>query len=133
MTAASPAAIFQRQLDCIMADDRAAQLRLYTEDLLYEFPYAPDRPRVIRGRAEFARVMTPLWDQARALGVKVTGSEHALHQTIDPERIVAEFTLAIEVGQKRGEMRFVQFLWMRGGLIAAVREYFNPQARSELI
>ena len=130
---ASPAAIFQQQLDCIMADDREGQLRLYTEDILYEFPYAADRPREIRGRAEFRRIMTPLWDRARSLGVKVTGSEHALHQTLDPERIIAEFTLAIEVQQKRGEMRFVQFLWIRDGLIAAVREYFNPQARNELI
>ena len=131
--AAAPAAVFARQLDCITADDRAAQLRLYTDDLTYEFPFATDRPRVIHGRDAFARVMVPLWDQARALGVKITGSEHVLHQTSDPERIVAEFTLAIDVQQKRGEMRFVQFLWIRDGLIAAVREYFNPQARSELV
>ena len=131
--AASPVAVFQQQLDCIMADDREAQLRLYPEDLLYEFPFAADRPRVIHGREEFRRVMIPLWDQARALGVKVTGCEHALHQTIDPERIVAEFTLAIEVQQKRGDMRFVQFLWIRDGLIHAAREYFNPQARAEFI
>jgi ketosteroid isomerase-like protein len=131
--AASPAEVFERQIDCIRTDNRAAQLDLYAEDLLYEFPFATDRPREIHGRAEFQRVMTPLWEQARALGVKVTGSEYALHQTIDPERIIAELTLTIEVQQKRGEMRFVQILRIREGLIVAGREYFNPQARSEFI
>jgi ketosteroid isomerase-like protein len=130
---ASAVDVFERQLDCIMADDRAAQLELYAEDLLYEFPYANDRPRMISGRAELRRIMTPLWDQARALGVKVIGSEYSLHQTIDPEKLVAEFTLTIEAQGKRGDMRFVQVLWIRDGLIASVREYFDPQARAEFI
>jgi ketosteroid isomerase-like protein len=126
-------ALFERQMDCIRSDDRAAQLQLYTEDCVYEFPFAVDRPRRIVGRAEIGRVMTPLWEEARSKGVRVTGYEGSLHETTDPDLLIAEFSLSIEIGPVRTTLPFVQVIRVRGEHIAAVREYFSPQARSEAL
>jgi uncharacterized protein len=126
-------ALFERQMDCIRSDDRAAQLQLYAEDCVYEFPFAADRPRRIVGRAEIGRVMTPLWEEARRKGVRVTGYEGTVHDTADPDLLIAEFSLSIEVGPARTTIPFVQFFRVRGAHIAAVREYFSPQARSEAL
>jgi uncharacterized protein len=124
---------FERQMACICNDDRDAQLQLYTEDCVYEFPFANDRPRRIVGRSEIRRVMTPLWEDARRKGVRVTGYEGTLHETSDPDLLIAEFSLSIEVGSARTTIPFVQFFRVRGEHIAAVREYFSPQARSEAL
>jgi hypothetical protein len=126
-------ALFERQIECIRRDDRAAQMQLYADDLLYEFPFATDRPRRLAGRDAFFRVMGPLWEQARQQGVKVVGCDARLHETRDPDLLVAEFTLAIEVAARRIELPFVQIIRARDGRIAAVREYFSPAARSEVM
>ncbi len=91
--------LFEKQMACVRNDDRDAQLQLYGEDCVYEFPFANDRPRRIVGPSEIRRVMTPLWEEARAKGVRVTGYEGILHETADPDLLIAEFTLSIEVGQ----------------------------------
>jgi uncharacterized protein len=129
----STRAIFDRQIACIRNDDRETQLQLYAEDCVYEFPFATDRPRRIVGREEIRRVMTPLWDGARRKGVRIAGYDGTLHETTDPELAVAEFTLSVEVGQVLSRISFVQFIRVRGSSIVELREYFSPQARSQLI
>jgi ketosteroid isomerase-like protein len=130
---ASARALFERQMSCICSDDRGAQLLLYAEDCVYEFPFATDRPRRIVGRSEIRRVMTPLWEEARGKGVRVTGYEGTLHEASDPDLLIAEFTLSIEIGSARATIPFVQFIRVRGEQIVAVREYFSPQERSEAL
>jgi uncharacterized protein len=126
-------ALFKRQMACICSDDRDAQLQLYAEDCVYEFPFANDRPRRIVGRAEIRRVMMPLWEEARRKGVRVTGYEGTVHETTDPDLVIAEFSLSVEVRPARTTIPFVQFFRVRGEHIAGVREYFSPQARSEAL
>ncbi|HVO01212.1 MAG TPA: nuclear transport factor 2 family protein [Candidatus Cybelea sp.] len=128
-----PRAIYEKQLQCIVADDRETQLRLYAEDVVYEFPFATDRPRLIYGRDAFRRVMTPLWDQARRAGIKVTGYDYRLLPTADPTLIAAEMTFSVATPAKSAKLPVVQIMNIRRGEIASVREYFNPQARSELV
>lgn len=125
-------ALFEKQVDCIVRDDRAAQLQLYADDLLYEFPFAVDRPRRIEGRNAFHGVMAPLWEQNRQAGVKVVGSNFEVHETGDPDFIIAELTLMAEHNGDRIDVPFVQFFRTSRGKIVAVREYFSPRVRSEL-
>ena len=81
-----------------MKDDREAQLQLYSEDCVYEFPFATARARRITGRDGISRVMAPLWDEARRLRARVVGMcEAVVHATTDPAVIVAEFTLSVDV------------------------------------
>jgi ketosteroid isomerase-like protein len=125
-------ALFEKQLDCLVRDDREAQMRLYADDLLYEFPFATDRPRRIEGKEAFHNVMTPLWERNRQHGVKLVGWEAEVHDTPDPDFVVAEFTLTAEVEGKTVEVPFVQVFRTSDGKIAAVREYFSPVARSQI-
>jgi ketosteroid isomerase-like protein len=126
-------ALFEKQIDCIVTDDREAQAKLYADDLLYEFPFATDRPRRIEGRDAFIATMQPLWQQSRQRRVKVVGHRGQIHETADPDFIVAEFAFTIEIDGRTIDAPFVQFFRVRGGRIAAVREYFSPAARSEAL
>ena len=130
---ADPQALFQRQIDCIQRDDRETQLQLYAEDCVYEFPFAVDRPRRLSSREEIRRVMTPMWEEARRRGARVTGCDTLVHVTMDPEVIVAEFTLAVEARGSASRIDFVQVLRARQNRIAQVREYFSPGARSSIL
>lgn len=124
--------LFERQIYCIIHDERKSQMEIYTEDLQYEFPFATDRPRLIRGRESFRAVMTPLWQEARKKGVNVTGCSREFHTTDEPGLFLAVFTLDGAAGDRTFSLPFVQLIRVRGGKIAEVREYFNPQARGEL-
>jgi ketosteroid isomerase-like protein len=125
--------MFERQIACIRDDDRETQLRLYAEDCVYEFPFATDRPRRVVGRDEIRRVMTPLWEEARRKGVRIAGYEGTLHETIDPEVVIAEFTLSVAIGEALSRLSFVQVMHVRDGQIVSVREYFSPHARAEAL
>jgi hypothetical protein len=124
--------LFEKQIDYLIRDDRNAQMELYTLDLRYELPFASDRPRLIEGRERFRIVMTPMWEEARRKGVKVTGSSHKFHATDEAGLFVATFSLDVISGEKTMSLPFVQFIRIRGDRICEVREYFNPSARAEL-
>jgi ketosteroid isomerase-like protein len=125
-------ALFERQIDCLMRDDREAQMDLYAADLLYEFPFATDRPRRIEGREEFRKVMSPFWEQGRKRGAKLAGWHADVHDTGDPDFIIAEFSFTIELEGRTFEVPYVQVFRTRAGQIASVREYANPAARAEI-
>ena len=126
-------ALFNRQLDCLRRDDRAAQAELYADDLVYDFPFAVDRPRHIEGKEAFLAVMRPMWEQVRGRAVNIVGYREEITETADPDFLVAEFTFDIEAGGRTVEVTYLQFFRTRGGRIAAVREYFSPVARSEAL
>ena len=87
--------LFERQIECIMSDDRRAQMELYAEDVRYEFPFANDRPRLIESREAFRAIMTPLWDEARQRGVRVVGYDHEFHATDETGLFLAVFVLEV--------------------------------------
>jgi ketosteroid isomerase-like protein len=126
-------ALFDRQIDCLRRDDRAAQAELYADDLVYDFPFAVDRPRHIEGKEAFLAVMRPMWERVRGRSVNVVGYREEITETEDPDFLVAEFTLVVEAAGGPVDVSFVQFFRTRGGRIAAVREYFSPVARSQAL
>ena len=124
--------IFEKQIECIMADNREAQIELYAEDLRYEFPFATDRPRLIEGREAFQDVMTLLWEKNRKQGVRIVGCNHEFHATDETGLFVAEFVFEAEVAGKRISVSFVQFTRICDDHILEVREYFSPSERNNL-
>jgi len=125
--------IFERQIECIMSDDRITQIGLYSEDLHYEFPFANDRPRMIEGLKAFKAVMTPLWDEARQRGVIVVGCKYEFHGTDELDLFVAVFDLEVMVAGNTMLLPFVQLLRIKDNHITEVREYFSPSQRQEVI
>jgi ketosteroid isomerase-like protein len=125
--------LFERQIECIMSDDRRAQMDLYAEDLRYEFPFANDRPRLIEGRKAFRDIMVPLWEEARKRGVKVVGCTREFHATDEIGFFLAVFDLEVLVAGSTMSLPFVQLIRIKEDRIAEVREYFNPSGRQETI
>jgi ketosteroid isomerase-like protein len=131
--AEKPSEIFARQIRYICDDDRQSQLGLFAPELIFEFPFAVDRPRKINGVGQFAEVMMPLWEKARQSGVKVTGYRGEVFEVADhPELIFAEFTLTIDVEGKTYDMDFVQKMRVVDGKIIFVREYSGAALPSPL-
>jgi ketosteroid isomerase-like protein len=123
--------LFERQIECIMSDDRRAQMELYAENLRYEFPFANDRPRLIEGRKAFRDIMVPLWEEARKRGVKVVGYTREFHATDEIGLFLAVFDLEVLVAGSTMSLPFVQLIRIKEDRIAEVREYFNPSGRQE--
>ena len=110
-----------------------AQAELYADDLVYDFPFAVDRPRHIEGKEAFLAVMRPMWEAVRGRAVNIVGYREEITETVDPDFLVAEFTFDIEAAGRTVEVTYLQFFRTRSGKIAAVREYFSPVARSEAL
>jgi ketosteroid isomerase-like protein len=123
--------LLQLELDYVVRDDRA-QLELLADDCIFEFPFATDRPRRIVGRAEIRRIMEPVWAAARQRHVQLRLAESTVLETSDPELVVAELVLAIDVGNNHMTLPFVQFLRARNDRIVHVREYFSTTMRADL-
>lgn len=125
--------LFNKQIECILRDDRKAQMDLYAEDLRYEFPFADDRPRLIEGRKAFQKVMEPLWAKARKKGIRVVGCDSKFHATDEEDLFLAIFNLKVQSADKMLVLPFIQLIRVEGGRIIEVKEYFNSPVRDTAI
>jgi len=124
--------LFKKQIECIINDDRKTQMNLYSENLNYKFPFANDRPNLIKGRESFERVMTPLWEKSRKSGVKVIGCKHEFHGTDEPELFLAIFSLEVVSNKETISLPIVQLIRIEGDYIIEIEEYFNPGVRQDI-
>ncbi|GAA0370936.1 hypothetical protein GCM10009530_21350 [Microbispora corallina] len=94
------------------------------DDVVVEWPFSPPgRPRRIEGRAAFEAFARPA---RAALPVRFEEfRDVVVHQTADPEVIVAEYTLAGTVlpAGRRAAAAFVTVLRVRDGKVIHIREY----------
>ena len=102
---------------------------LYAEDLVVEFPFArPGTPRRIEGREAFAAFAEP---QRAALPVRFLGfRDVVVHDTVDPEVIIAEYELAgthTRTGHS-ASARFAAVIRVRDGKVVLWREYQDTRA-----
>lgn len=125
--------LFEKQIECIIEDDRETQLQLYAEDVRYEFPFANDRPRLIEGREAFRTVMEPLWAEARLKGARAIGCHSEFHATDENGLFLAIFDLEVKVAENIVTLPFVQLIRIQNDSIVAVKEYFNSPARNAAI
>ncbi len=122
-------ALFEKQIRCIIEDDKTAQMEIYDEDLHYEFPFGNDRPRIIDGRDSFRAVMEPLWEDARTKGVRVVSCKHEFHATEEEDLFVAVFVLDAVASGRTISLPFVQMIRIQDDRIIEVREFANPAGR----
>ena len=127
----TPKEVFEQHIECVRRGDRKAQMELYHDDLIAQFPFAIDRDHIIFGKDNFLRIMAPLWAQAEAAGVKITDYDSDVHQSADdPEIIFAEFTFTIESPAGSRQITFVQKTRIVDGKIASINEYSVPSVSS---
>ena len=130
---ASPRDVFERVLRAIQDVQMDVYADLFAADATFELPFAPPGvPRRIEGReairafiragAERLRETPPQW-QFRSIVV---------HETADPEVIVTEFEVHGVAAGDPYQFSNLQVMTVRGGEIAALRDYWNPLDRREL-
>lgn len=122
--------LFLKQIDCIITDDRKSQINLYAEDIRFEFPFANDRPRLVKGREAFEAIMKPLWSKSRLQGIKVVRCNHEFHATDEDGLYLAIFSLDVEAPGKMISVPFIQLLRIHDNYITEIREYSGPSELS---
>jgi ketosteroid isomerase-like protein len=104
------------------------------EDAVVEAPFArPGMPRRIEGRAAFQAFAEP---RRAAFPVRFTGfHDVVVHETADPEVIVAEYELAgtVTTTGRSAAAAFVLVLRVREGKIVHMREYQNVLAIADAL
>ncbi len=101
---------------------------LFAEDAVIETPFAaPGQPRRFAGRAAFLSYATP---RRAAVPIRLTGPRHlVVHQTTDPEVLVAEYELGGSLPDGRtGSAAFIAVARIRDGRITHWREYQDTRA-----
>jgi len=132
-----PREVFARLQEVVLQLDMNAQADLYAVDGVLEWPFAPEGlPHRVEGREAIRRVLMPLGDRARTAGHHLLGFESlVVHDTADPEVIIAEFEARGEVrpsGQPY-QLSYIQVLRVRDGEIVTFRDYWNPQSLATLL
>jgi len=126
-TPLSPREVWEKQHEYVRNFDAAGQAALFAEDGVWELPLAKDPiPRRLEGRAAILAFAQVGMEHARNSGRKIIGYENVtIHQTSNPEVIVAEFTLRGRTADSQEYTTpYVQVLRVRGGLIMSLRDYF---------
>ncbi|MGE5335596.1 MAG: nuclear transport factor 2 family protein [Nitrososphaerota archaeon] len=129
---ASPREVFARLHERVRDDyDMDGQADLYAVDGVLDLPFAPSgMPHRIRGREAIRALLAAAGQRARQAGRKITRYDPlVIHDTADPEVIIAEFDLHGEVTPTGAvyRMPFIQVLRVRNGEIVSMRDYFTSE------
>ena len=125
-----PCQVVERLLAAVTGRRPADAAALYAEDAVVTHPFAPSGGP-LSGRAALAGHF--------AAGAAVPREMHAhgvvIHQTVDPEVVVAEFTYRGHVtGTGRAfDVPCVSVVRVRDGLIVESRDYAHYQAMAEAL
>ena len=132
--AASPREVVDRALQLVLDYDLNGYLELFAPNGSLEFPFAPPGlPARMKGRDQIGAALLPLWEQAWEAGWRSTGySPVVVHQTANPEVVIAEFDLYGEVATTKEtfQLAFIHVYRVRDGRIVSLRDYWNPQVLS---
>jgi ketosteroid isomerase-like protein len=119
--------LLQRSLDTFLAKDMKGWTDLCADDVVAEFPFAPEgSPARIEGREalyEYLRGYPDLIDVREIPTVRI-------YSTDDENVAIADWSVSGKVVTNGNpyEMRYATFVTFRDGLIVNYREYWNPQA-----
>jgi hypothetical protein len=127
-TVRTPRQAFDELIRASVAGDWDAFTGLYPDDAIIEMPFAPPGvPKVSDGAAMHKRITAMArnrpWNFERAENVLV-------HETSDPEVIVAEYTLhgTITTTGAPLALTYAMVITVRDGRIVRSRDYGNPLA-----
>lgn len=119
--------LLQRSLDTFLAKDMKGWTDLCTDDVVAEFPFAPDgTPARIEGRSKLFEYLRHYPDAIDVREIPTT----RIYPTDDPNMAIAEWSVSGSVVSNGNpyQMKYATFVTFRSGFIANYREYWNPQA-----
>lgn len=126
-TTSSAAELLRHSIDTFFSKDMAAWAALCADNVVVEFPFAPDAAsQRIEGRQAIYEYLRHYPD---IIDVQSIPTLH-IHETSDPAVAIAEWSVSGRVIANGNpyEMRYATFLTVRDGLIVNYREYWNPMA-----
>ncbi|MGN6825862.1 nuclear transport factor 2 family protein [Paucibacter sp. M5-1] len=119
--------LLRRSLETFLAKDIRAWAELCAEDVVVEFPFAPDEtPRRMIGRAAIYEYQK---DYPSVIDLQSTPTM-TIYATHDPRLAIADWSVSGKVISNGNpyEMSYATFATFRDGLIVGYREYWNPMA-----
>lgn len=124
MTSPSPVEVFRQAMAALQSGDVPALLKVCTDDVVFEFPFAPPgRPGKVEGKQAVGEYLAPLLALATFDQLDLE-----THQTVDADVAVIEMTAAGRV-KDTGESYtrlYIVVLTVRDGLIKRYRDYWAP-------
>ncbi|HEX4214635.1 MAG TPA: nuclear transport factor 2 family protein [Candidatus Dormibacteraeota bacterium] len=134
-TIATPRQLLEQTHTLILEGRFDAYADLFADDAVFEIPFAPPGvPRRIEGgdaiRALFRAGAERAGRQARLTGIDY----REMHETTDPEVVVAEFEVHGEQAGGEGPFTFSDVIVLRAreGRILSIRDYWSPLDRVDL-
>jgi ketosteroid isomerase-like protein len=121
----TPREVLGKALDLLLAKDMSGFADLWAIDGTMEFPFAPPGwPTRLEGREavrEYLRGYPDVYDVKGVL-------EQTVHETTDPEVIIAEFEVEGVVLRTRESYRrrYISVITVRDGQITGYRDYWAP-------
>jgi ketosteroid isomerase-like protein len=117
----SPREVFERLAERISGERWTELGSLYAEDTVVEHPHHPAGPSRLEGRTALAA----RFERAGEHGIHMRAGELVVHETTDPEVVVAEY--AYDISENGGTARTanIQVLRVRDGLITHSRDYHD--------
>jgi ketosteroid isomerase-like protein len=122
--------LFRAGLERFGDGDLDGYLELLSDDVEFEFPFAPPgHPERLRGRENLRRYLEPLL--ARTAYDEITSL--VVYETDAAGTIVAEMTVRLRLLESglTHSMRYVAVVRAEGGRIVSYRDYWNPLALSD--
>jgi ketosteroid isomerase-like protein len=127
----TPREVFERLLDGITGGAGEGLADLYGEDVVIEMPMAAPAPARIEGREQ----LRAHFANAPRIPLEFEAGNVVVHQTADPEVIIAEFDYhgrATTTG-RAFHVANIQVLRIREGRIVATRDYHNHLALADAL
>ncbi|HEU4628391.1 MAG TPA: nuclear transport factor 2 family protein [Gemmatimonadaceae bacterium] len=123
--------MLERLLRGIERGDGPALADLYAEDAEVELPFALPEPRRLHGRDE----LRAHFAAARRAPLELSVRDLVVHETTDPEVIVAEFVYDghVRTTGRAFTVSNVQLLRVRDGRIVASRDYHDHARLAEAV
>jgi ketosteroid isomerase-like protein len=124
---AGPRDVFERLISGISAGQWRELASLYAEDAVVEQPFAvPSAPHRLEGR----EAIHAHFSAAAGRPLEMTARILAVHETVDPEVVIAEFDYDVRITTtgRTFTVTNVQVLRVRDGLIVATRDYHDHLA-----
>jgi ketosteroid isomerase-like protein len=130
-TAPTPREVFERLSAGISSGDWSRLHELYAEDAVVEIPFALPTPVRIDGRDEVRQHFAMNGES----GISLVAQAVRVHETADPEVIIAEFDYDGHVATTGAGFRVanIQVLRVRDGLIVESRDYHNHAVLSDVL
>ncbi|HWM85604.1 MAG TPA: nuclear transport factor 2 family protein [Kofleriaceae bacterium] len=137
-TISSPREVFERARRSIVACDANGFADMFAPDGVMEFPFGGavvGLPACLEGREQIRRHLGAALARSRESGRRLIGYDAVVvHQTTDPEVIIAEFDLHGEVSAtgQRYQLPYIQVFRIRDGAIVSMRDYFSVAGLAEV-